>query len=144
VYGNKIFNAERIIEEGMVRLFNSDVNVLNAWTPSNTNTTMPRAISGDPNGNARPSTRWVEDGSYLRLKNCQLGYNFPVNWLKASTANYVSKVRLYLSGTNLFTITKYKGLDPEIGTKNTTLTHGIDYGQYPSPRVLEVGLQATF
>lgn len=144
VYGNKIFNAERIIEEGMVRLFNSDVNVLKAWTPTNTNTDIPRAISGDPNSNARPSSRWVEDGSYLRLKNLQLGYNLPVNWLRSATANYVSKVRLYLSGTNLFTITKYKGLDPEIGSKNGTLTNGIDYGQYPSPRALEVGLQATF
>jgi TonB-linked SusC/RagA family outer membrane protein len=144
VYGNKIFNAERIIEEGMVRLFNSDVNVLKAWTPTNTNTNMPRAISGDPNSNARPSNRWIEDGSYLRLKNCQLGYSLPVNWLKASTANYVSKLRIYLSATNLFTITKYTGLDPEIGSKNGTLTNGIDYGQYPSPRALEVGLQATF
>ncbi len=144
VYGNKIFNAEKIIEEGMVRLFNSDVNVMKAWTPTNTNTDIPRAISGDPNSNARPSTRWVEDGSYFRLKNLQFGYNLPMAWLKSATDNYVSKVRIYLSGTNLFTITKYTGLDPEIGSKNGTLTNGIDYGQYPSPRVFEVGLQATF
>ncbi|MCS3732157.1 SusC/RagA family TonB-linked outer membrane protein [Mucilaginibacter dorajii] len=144
VYGNKIFNAERIIAEGMSRLFNSDVNVLNAWTPSNTNTNIPRAISGDPNSNVRPSTRWVESGSYLRLKNLQLGYNLPMPWLKTSTNNLVSKVRIYLSSTNLFTITKYTGLDPEVGSKNGTLTNGIDYGQYPSARVFQVGLQATF
>jgi TonB-linked SusC/RagA family outer membrane protein len=144
VYGNKIFNAERIIEEGMARLFNSDVNVLRAWTPTNTNTNIPRAISGDPNSNVRPSTRWIEDGSYLRLKNLQLGYSLSPNWLKTATANYVSKVRVYLSATNLFTITKYTGLDPEIGSKNGTLTNGIDYGQYPSPRALEAGLQVTF
>lgn len=144
VSGNKIFNAERIIEEGMARLFNSDVNVLKAWTPSNTNTNIPRAISGDPNLNARPSSRWVEDGSYFRLKNLQLGYNLPTAWLKSGTSGYVSKVRIYLSGTNLFTITKYTGLDPEIGSKNGTLTNGIDYGQYPSPRGFQVGLQATF
>ena len=144
VYGNKIFNAERIIEEGMSRLFNSDVNVLNAWTPTNTNTNIPRAISGDPNSNVRPSSRWVEDGSYLRLKNLQVGYSLPNAWLKTATDNYVSKVRIYLSSTNLFTITKYSGLDPEVGSKNGTLTNGIDYGQYPQPREFQVGLQATF
>ncbi|SEP24536.1 TonB-dependent receptor [Mucilaginibacter sp. OK283] len=144
VYGNKIFNAEKIILEGMPRLFNSGVNVLKAWTPNNTNTTIPRAISGDPNGNVRPSSRWVENGSYLRLKNLQLGYNFPTAWLKSATDGHVSKVRFYLSSTNLFTITKYTGLDPEVGSKNGTLTNGIDYGQYPSPRAFQAGLQATF
>ncbi len=144
VYGNKIFDAEKIIREGMSRLFNSDVNVLNAWTPTNTNTDIPRAISGDPNSNVRPSSRWIESGSYLRLKNLQLGYNIPMTWLKPATNNLVSKVRIYVSSTNLFTITKYTGLDPEVGSKNGTLTNGIDYGQYPSPRALQVGLQATF
>ena len=144
VYGNKIFNAERIIAEGMSRLFNADVNVLNAWTPTNTNTTIPRAISGDPNSNVRPSSRWVESGSYLRLKNLQLGYNLPMPWLKTTSHNLVSKLRIYVSSTNLFTITKYTGLDPEVGSKNTTLTNGIDYGQYPSPRIFQAGLQATF
>ncbi|SEO37821.1 TonB-linked outer membrane protein, SusC/RagA family [Mucilaginibacter gossypiicola] len=144
VYGNKIFNAEKIIAEGMSRLFNSDVNVLRAWTPTNTNTDIPRAISGDPNSNVRPSSRWVESGSYLRLKNLQLGYNLPQTWLRSSTNNLVSKVRIYVSSTNLFTITKYTGLDPEVGSKNGTLTNGIDYGQYPTPRVFQAGLQATF
>lgn len=144
VNGNKIFNAEKIIAEGMSRLFNSDVNVLKAWTPTNTNTNIPRAISGDPNSNVRPSSRWVESGSYLRLKNLQLGYNLPTSWLKTSTNNLVSKVRIYVSSTNLFTITKYTGLDPEVGSKNGTLTNGIDYGQYPTPRVFQAGLQATF
>jgi hypothetical protein len=144
VYGNKIFNAEKIIAQGMSRLFNSDVAVLNAWTPTNTNTVIPRAISGDPNSNVRPSSRWVESGSYLRLKNLQLGYNLPMPWLKSASNNLVSKVRIYLSSTNLFTITKYTGLDPEVGSKNGTLTNGIDYGQYPSPRVFQAGLQATF
>jgi hypothetical protein len=85
VYGNKIFNAEKIIAQGMSRLFNSDVNVLRAWTPTHTNTDIPRAISGDPNSNVRPSTRWVESGSYFRLKNLQLGYNLPTPWLKSAT-----------------------------------------------------------
>ncbi|MCO5946424.1 SusC/RagA family TonB-linked outer membrane protein [Mucilaginibacter flavidus] len=144
VYGNKIFNAEKVILEGMARLFNSDVHVLNAWTPSNTNTNIPRAISGDPNSNLRVSSRWIESGSYLRLKNLQIGYSFPTGWLKNATDNNVSKVRIYLSGANIFTVTKYTGLDPEVGSKNGTLTNGIDYGQYPQPRTLLVGLQATF
>jgi len=144
VYGNKIFNAEKIILQGMPRLFNASTDVLKAWTPGNTNTDIPRAVSGDPNGNVRPSSRWIESGSYFRLKNLQFGYSLPTTWLKAATNNNINKVRIYLSSTNLFTITKYTGLDPEIGSKNGTLTNGIDYGQYPTPRTFQVGLQATF
>ena len=77
VQGSKIYNATRVITEGMVRFFNAGTQVLNAWTPTNTNTNIPRAISSDPNQNARPSTRFLEDGSYLRLKNVMLGYNLP-------------------------------------------------------------------
>jgi hypothetical protein len=144
VYGNKIFNGERIILEGMPRLFNAGTNVLNAWTPTNTNTNIPRAISGDPNGNKRPSTRWIESGSYLRVKNMQIGYNFPTSWLKSKTDNALNRLRIYVASTNLLTFTKYKGLDPEIGSRNGTLTNGIDYGQYPQPRTVQLGLQATF
>jgi TonB-linked SusC/RagA family outer membrane protein len=144
VYGNKIFNAEKIILEGMPRLFNAGTDVLRAWTPTNTNTDIPRAIAGDPNSNVRPSTRWIESGSYLRMKSLSFGYNVPANFLKAATNNGVSKLRIYVSSLNLFTITKYTGLDPEIGSRNGTLTNGIDYGQYPTPRTLQVGLQVTF
>ncbi|TFF37537.1 SusC/RagA family TonB-linked outer membrane protein [Mucilaginibacter psychrotolerans] len=144
VQGNKIFNAERIILEGMPRLFNAGTNVLKAWTPTNTNTDIPRAAKGDPNGNVRPSTRWIEDGSYLRLKNAIIGYNVPSTWLKSKTNNSLSRLRLYVSSQNLLTFTKYSGLDPEVGSKNGTLTNGIDYGQYPQPRSFQFGIQATF
>ena len=144
VYGNKIFNAENVILQGMPRLFNASTAVLNAWTSSNTNTSIPRAAQGDPNGNVRPSNRWIEDGSYLRLKNLSLGYNLSSDWLKSFTNNTFTKLRVYVSSTNLLTFTKYTGLDPEIGSKNGTLTNGIDYGQYPSPRVVQLGIQATF
>ncbi|RZK46625.1 MAG: SusC/RagA family TonB-linked outer membrane protein, partial [Pedobacter sp.] len=77
VQGNKIYNATRVVTEGMVRFFNAGTQVLNAWTPTNTNTDVPRAISSDPNQNSRPSTRFLEDGSYLRLKNVMLSYNVP-------------------------------------------------------------------
>jgi hypothetical protein len=144
VQGNKIFNAARIISEGMVRLFGSGTAVLNAWTPTNTNTDMPRAAAKDPNGNVRPSTRWIEDGSYLRLKNISIGYTIPGSTLQSLTKGAVSNFRIYVASQNLFTITDYKGWDPEIGSKNTTLTNGIDYGQYPVARSFLVGLQVGF
>ncbi|TWI88444.1 TonB-linked SusC/RagA family outer membrane protein [Chitinophaga japonensis] len=144
VQGNEIFNAARIISEGMARLFNAGTAVLDAWTPENTDTDVPRAISGDPNQNVRPSTRWVEDGSYLRLKNVILGYTIPGSKLQTLTRGHISNFRVYVSSQNLLTFTGYKGWDPEIGSKNTTLTNGIDYGQYPAARSFQVGLQVGF
>lgn len=144
VNGNKIFNAARIISEGMARLFGSGTAVLNAWTESNKNTNIPRAISGDPNQNVRPSTRWIEDGSYLRLKNIIIGYTIPNKVLQSVTGGAVSSFRLYISSQNLLTFTGYDGWDPEIGSKNTTLTNGIDYGQYPAARSFQFGLQVGF
>lgn len=144
VQGNKILNAERIILEGMPRLFNAGVNVLNAWTPSNTNTEMPRAVSGDPNRNGRLSSRWIEDGSYLRLKNVIIGYTLPTATLTSLTNSTIKRLRLFVSSTNLLTFTGYKGYDPEIGSKNGTLTNGVDFGQYPSARSFQFGIQAGF
>ena len=144
VQGNKLFNAERIISEGMLRLFNSGTAVLNAWTSSNPNTNMPRAISGDPNQNARPSNRWIEDGSYLRLKNLMIGYSIPAQALHSLARGAISRFRIYISSQNLLTFTKYKGWDPEVGSRRTSLTNGIDYGQYPSARSYQVGVQVGF
>jgi len=144
VQGSKIFNATRIISEGMARLFGSGTAVLNAWTPTNTHTDVPRAVSGDPNQNVRPSTRWIEDGSYLRLKNIMIGYNIPSSFLQSFVKGAVSSFRVYVASQNLLTFTKYKGWDPEIGSKNTTLTNGIDYGQYPAARSFQFGVQVGF
>ncbi len=144
VQGNKIFNAERIIGEGMLRLFNASTAVLNAWTPTNTGTSVPRAINSDPNQNARVSDRWIEDGSFLRLKNASLGYNIPAAKIGQLTRNAISRLRLYVSGQNLITFTKYKGWDPEVGNRRGALTNGIDYGQYPSARSVQFGLQVGF
>jgi TonB-linked SusC/RagA family outer membrane protein len=144
VQGNKIFNAERVIVEGMVRLFNSGTAVLNAWTPTNTHTDIPRAINGDPNANSRVSTRWIENGSYLRVKNLMLGYTIPETTLASIAGKTISRFRVYISSQNLFTFTKYKGWDPEIGSRKNTLTNGIDYGQYPSARSYQVGVQVGF
>lgn len=149
VQGNKVFNAARIISEGMARLFGSGTAVLDAWTPTHTNTSVPRAVSGDPNQNVRPSTRWIENGSYLRLKNIMIGYTIPSAFLQSFVNGTISSFRIYVSSQNLFTITKYKGWDPEIGSKdiklpNGTLTNGIDYGQYPAARSFQFGVQVGF
>lgn len=146
VYGNKIYNNTRLITEGMIRFFNAGPEVLNAWTPTNTNTNMPRPISTDPNGNTRTSNRFIEDGSYLRLKNISLGYNVPASVLGSLTKNVFSSFRIYVSGQNLLTFTKYKGYDPEVGnrTPGQGLTNGIDFAIYPQPKAYQVGIQVNF
>ncbi|UFH53798.1 SusC/RagA family TonB-linked outer membrane protein [Spirosoma sp. KNUC1025] len=150
VQGNKIYNGTKVIEQGMLRLFNAGTDVLNAWTPTNMNTNVPRAVSGDPNNNSRTSDRFIESGSYMRVKNLSIGYTIPADVLGRVTKNTLSKVRVYVSATNLLTFTKYTGLDPEIGVNGNSgdtsklLTNGIDYGQYPQPRTLLVGLNFGF
>jgi len=146
VQGNKIFNATRVITEGMVRFFNAGTQVLNAWTPTNTNTNIPRAISSDPNQNSRPSTRFLEDGSYLRLKNIMLGYNLPANSLQSLTKGVVKNFRIYVSAQNILTFTDYSGYDPEVGnrTPNSSLTNGIDFAVYPQPKAYLLGIQVGF
>lgn len=146
VQGNKVYNATRVITEGMVRFFNAGTQVLNAWTPTNKNTDIPRAASSDPNQNARPSTRFLENGSYLRLKNIMLGYTVPEKSLLSLTKGVVKSFRIYVSAQNILTATKYKGYDPEVGnrTPNSSLTNGIDFAVYPQPKAFQVGLQASF
>lgn len=148
VYGNKIYNASRVVTEGMIRLFNAGTEVLNAWTPENPNTDVPRAIGGDPNGNARASDRFIEDGSYLRLKALTIGYSIPLKTLQSVSKGTISGLRIYVTGQNLLTFTKYKGLDPEIGTSsaiaNNALTNGVDYGMMPQPRTILAGIQLNF
>ena len=145
VQGNKIYNGTKVLTQGMLRLFNSGTDVLNAWTPTNTNTDVPRAVSGDPNGNTRTSDRFIESGSYLRLKNLSIGYSVPAGVLNSFTRGTLSRARVYVSATNLITITKYTGYDPEVGSRyGGTLTNGIDYGQFPQARTFMAGLQIGF
>lgn len=150
VYGNEIYNGTKVLTQGMMRLFNSEKAVLNAWTPQNTNTDVPRAVNSDPNHNARTSDRFVEDGSYLRLKNLTLGYTFSQAMLSSITKNAVSSLRLYFTGQNLITLTGYSGYDPEIGASsiysgtNATLLQGVDFGFYPQPRTFIFGINVTF
>jgi TonB-linked SusC/RagA family outer membrane protein len=147
VSGNEILNNLRYHTEGMTRLFGASAVVLDRWTPTNTNTDVPRAVSGDPNRNARVSSRLIEDGSYLRLKNISLGYSIPASTLNTWSKGTVSRVRLYLSAQNLFTITNYSGYDPEIGARvgiDSSLGTGIDYGQFPAARTFLGGIQVSF
>jgi TonB-linked SusC/RagA family outer membrane protein len=162
VYGNKIYNANKVITQGMLRLFNASTDVLDAWTPENPNTDIPRAITGDPNQNARTSDRFIEDGSYLRLKALTIGYSIPVKTLQSVTKGTVAGFRIYVTGQNLLTFTKYTGYDPEVGayiplSGNSTpgtassngnngglLNNGVDYDTMPQPRTFIAGIQLTF
>ena len=145
VQGNKVYDGTRVLIEGGLRLFNASTTVLNAWTPTNTGTDVPRVVNGDPHHNTRTSDRFLEDGSYLRLKNVSLGYTIPEKLLKAGTMGTLSRLRIYISSQNLLTFTKYKGYDPEVGSRfNGAFTQGIDYGQFPQARSFTVGIQAGF
>ncbi len=138
VQGNDIFN-------GIVRYDFSYTNrpqsVLNRWTGEGTSNFEPRVTVNDPNFNARVSDRFVEDGSYLRLKNLQIGYSLPKSVISKLK---IDKFRLYLSAQNLLTITDYSGLDPEIGATQGALDLGIDRGFYPQSRTFLGGVNITF
>jgi TonB-dependent starch-binding outer membrane protein SusC len=145
VYGNEIYNGTKVLTQGMMRLFNGDRAVLDAWTPENRNTDIPRAISGDPNNNARTSDRFIEDGSYMRIKNLTIGYSFDNIISSTMIGNTISGLRVYFTAQNLLTITNYTGYDPEIASReNNTLLHGADFGQYPQPRTFMLGIRASF
>lgn len=140
--GNFVFNNTRAFSEGMNSVFGQANTVKNRWTPENTNTTMPRAVFGDPNNNRRVSDRFVEDASYVRLKNVTFGYTFPTKLLdkiKMRTA------RIYVTGQNLLTFTNYSGFDPEVSTFGETNTAaGTDFLTFPQSRSLIVGLNIGF
>ncbi len=113
------------------------VETLNYWTPENQSTTMTRAHAIDPNRNSRASTWFVEDASFLRVRNVQLGYSLPANWTGRVG---ISNVRIYGSVNNLYTFTAYRGYDPEIGSQDP-LNTGVDGGHYPVPRTFMFGVQ---
>ncbi|NJN24611.1 MAG: TonB-dependent receptor [Cyclobacteriaceae bacterium] len=145
VSGNEILNTNLYDLEGMSRLFNSGTAVLDRWTPQNTDTNIPRAVTSDPNNNARISSRYVEDGSYMRVKNLTVGYTIPSEGLNSFANGAIKNVRIYLSANNLLTFTNYSGYDPEIGARdNASLATGVDYGQYPQPRTILGGIQIGF
>jgi TonB-linked SusC/RagA family outer membrane protein len=142
VYGNEIYNNTRSFSEGMNGIFGQTREVLNRWTPANTDTDMPRAVFGDPNNNRRVSDRWLEDGSFLRIKSVVLGYTLPKSILDRIK---LSNIRIYASAQNLFTFTDYSGLDPEVNTfsgSNTSL--GTDFLTFPQARTITFGVNVGF
>lgn len=142
-YGNDIFNAMRYFTYDLGDVTNKSVDVLNYWTPTNTNTTIPRLNGNDKNDNKRISDLYVEDGSYLRLKTLQLGYTIPQS---ISSKVYMSSLRVFITGQNLLTFTKYSGSDPEIGqiTSTNPLSRGVDIGTYPQAQTFTAGINITF
>lgn len=147
-YGNKILDyvesdLESFQKRGSEGVENVSVNYYNnRWTPTNPSNKYSRALAVDDNTlNNVPSSAWVQDGSFLKLKNLTIGYTVPPS---LSNKVMMKRIRLYFSTQNLFTITKYTGLDPEIGTQggNATL-NGIDNGTYPSSRYYTFGLNVT-
>jgi hypothetical protein len=135
VGGNEIFNYVRSQTEGMKGLENQTTRALNRWSYDGQQTEMPRALYNDVMGNADFSTRWIEDGSYLRLKNVSLSYTIPGEWLVFKNAQF------YVSGSNLLTSSKYLGYDPEFAFNSSHLLQGIDYGQTPQVRQFMLGIK---
>jgi TonB-linked SusC/RagA family outer membrane protein len=135
IAGNKIYNANNIDNTGMAAAYNQTTDVLKRWQGEGTSNSMPRAVFGDPNQNTRVSDRFVENGSYLRLKNITLSYTFPKQWLQKAQ---IENARLSLSCENVATITRYSGFDPEVGI------NGIDQNRYPISRTFSLGLNFNF
>ncbi|MBP1640108.1 MAG: TonB-linked outer membrane protein, SusC/RagA family [Bacteroidetes bacterium] len=147
VYGNDILNATRIETEGMENYKNQTTAVLRRWKKAGDVTDIPAAIAGNTD-NSQISTRFIEDGSFLRLKSVSLAYNLKNNFLQKCQ---ISSIKLYVTAQNLATFTKYKGYDPELSfggsssdasTANAAL--GIDYGTYPQPRTIIFGMNIDF
>ncbi len=148
VQGNEIWNQNKFFNT-----FWSDdnklVDVLRAWTPTNTITDVPRATTSDAGGNRAASTYFVEDGSYLRLKTVEIGYTFN----EKLAVDWIGSARVYLNAQNLFVITDYTGYDPDVASTsggrsprglNPILGRGIDARAYPNARTFTVGLQLGF
>ncbi|MEN0002761.1 MAG: TonB-dependent receptor [Bacteroidota bacterium] len=142
VFGNEILNLLRRDTEGMAGLNNQSAVVQNRWTTLNTITDVPRATGSDPNDNRRISTRFIEDGTFIRLRNISLGYNFPKSWLQQIR---IQNLRVYASAQNLVTWTDYTGYDPEVGSFNQNpLINGVENGRYPIARSYTFGLNVQF
>lgn len=135
VSGNEVFNFVRYQNESMIGLGNQSTKVLDRWEYDGQKTEVPRALYNDIIGNSDFSTRWIEDGSYLRIKNVSLSYNIPSEFLAFKNAQF------YVSGTNLFTVSKYLGYDPEFSFSSSHVTQGIDYGLTPQARQFVIGIK---
>jgi TonB-linked SusC/RagA family outer membrane protein len=132
-YGNKAYNAVRRNLESMTDFSNQLVSVTNRWTQEGDVTSMPKATYGDPMGNSQFSDRWIEDASYIKLKQLTLSY----------TTKFFSVTTFFVTGENIFTITKYLGLDPEIAYSYDSMVQGFDYAKIPKPLTVRIGVKVN-
>ena len=133
-YGNDIYNYQRSILESGNRFFNQTVTMMNRWRVEGQETDIPRLTYEDPMGNARFSDRWIEDGSFLKLKTVNLSYSLPIN------SQYLNGFTVWVAANNLFTISKYCGSDPETSVSNSVLYQGIDRGLLAPGRSFVLGI----
>lgn len=133
--GNKILNAKEIVRPDP---YNFEKHVINRWTGEGTSNTEPRASFGGYNYSI--SDRFIQDGSYLRLRSLTVGYTLPDAW---TAKMRVKQVKFYARGTNVFTIAKFTGYSPDFGSSDV-LSNNIDYGSYPVAKVYTLGLNVTF
>jgi TonB-linked SusC/RagA family outer membrane protein len=133
--GNDVFNYMRSQLESMSNYDNQSTAVYSRWNMEGQQTDLPRATFGDPMGNNRFSSRWIEDGSYFRLNSVTLSYDFQ------RPLAFINSLNIYITGTNLITHTGYLGYDPEFSYQNGLLGQGIDYGKIPQPRSLVIGIK---
>jgi hypothetical protein len=136
--GGDIYDYNRAQLEAMSGQENGSRAVENRWRADGQQTTMPRAAWGDPSGNARFSDRWIDDGSYLRLSTLSLSWSVPV---KTATLQYI---RIYATGNNLLTLTKYLGYDPEFDATSSLFGQGVDLGLEPQFRSVQLGIRLGF
>ncbi|MDL2243806.1 SusC/RagA family TonB-linked outer membrane protein, partial [Bacteroidales bacterium OttesenSCG-928-J19] len=136
--GNDVYNYARSQMESLSTFNNQSQAVLNRWRHEGDVTNMPKMAYGDPMGNARFSDRWIEDGSYLRLKSVVLSYDLN---LRGKFGNYIQGCTIFATGENLVTFTKYKGLDPEFSYGSNPLYYGIDPCVSPQPRTVSIGIK---
>lgn len=132
--GNKVLNFTRWYTEGGTSNGNYSTDVINRWNGEGSSNSMPRLVLNDPNGNNRVSDRFVEDGSYVRIKNVRLAYTLPSKWTGKLN---LKRSQFYLSAQNLATFTSYTGFDPEVGG-------GVDLGFYPQARTIILGATIDF
>lgn len=141
--GNKIYNVTRYFTDFQVFPSPASTRLLNVWSPDNTSSKIPAPSALASAIEYQSSSYYIEDGSYFRLKNLQLGYTF--KGLSLGEKVGISNMRVYASMTNVFTITKYSGMDPEVTQANQTFNlPGIDFGIYPVPQQFLIGLNASF
>ncbi|MCW3108980.1 MAG: SusC/RagA family TonB-linked outer membrane protein [Segetibacter sp.] len=141
-YGNNLFNSNKTYLARLDGVRTASLAAYEAaWRGPGTSNTQPIISRANANDNFRISDWWVEDGSYMRLKNLQLGFTLPAAW---ATKMNIAKSRLWIGGTDLFTITKYSGNDPEAGLSASPIMAGRDFSAYPKMKRYSIGLNVTF